>query len=485
MRRPVPSSVAVLVVALAASAGCRRTPGAASGALDAGSTDGSSNDARAVIVDAGPPDRTMRVVARAPWAPFDVGASDDGRLFFPSGGLVYEARADGALDLVGGNPGIYAPVVSPNGDEALVGYLDLPRIARVVPNGSGVDVRFATVDGGGFRIEGGALKLLDAAAAPPPYTGASQDLPSRPPGEERCARVRSFDGRTYARCHAPKMAGGTLYVLDGGTWSKTFGAASGYGRGSVSSDGALYALAPNGREAVRCAPGGPCTPLTVEPHDDVRGPSYGSSVTEVVREDGQPWQTLLLRHDARASHERVHFGEVIARSPDDVWIVGSDPGGRVVFHSGPRRAVQELPSEIDARVLVQNAKPPVLWVGHCEQVFVRLAGTRELDAGAAADASTPASAVKARLPQIKKALARAPSAAAGIEPFAWTLVEGRLHDEHVAAVVVFRSDVEAKLEHLERAVTKLVDELASNPMDRPRVTCTLPVLSAIHADARE
>ena len=67
-------------------------------------------------------------------------------------------------------------------------------------------------------------------------------------------------------------------------------------------------------------------------------------------------------------------------------------------------------------------------------------------------------------------------------PYGSAMVEGRLHDEHVAGIVVYRADVEASVDRMERVVDKMIDKLATNPMSRPTAYCTLPVLSAIVAE---
>ena len=124
------------------------------------------------------------------------------------------------------------------------------------------------------------------------------------------------------------------------------------------------------------------------------------------------------------------------------------------------RARVRLPTKLDGRVMQKNTSPPQVWTGHCEQVFVRLS---------AGDAKKTA--------EIEKALG---VKSLGYDtPFHWWVVEGRLHEDKVSGVVIVRRDVEEPLEKLERATEKLVDALTPNPMSKPKVYCTLPVLDRV------
>lgn len=505
---------AVGLVALLALAGCKGPAPSSTGQAGAdAATTGADASARGAAHDGGadaasppataaPSDRTLRVVAEADSAtPPSFVLTADARLFVVSGPFLYEPRPDGALEVLGG-AAAYAPLYA-GSEDALVGYLSHPRIERVVDSAAGagaLDVKLVGESAGGYRIDKGALSLLDAAAfkgdagarAPeePDAATVIGSVAAAKGAATKCRRLPSFDGRAYAACRA-RGAGAagdkvTFHVKEGDAYKPAFVAAAGVDdKGSIGADGALYVAGTSAASfaVFRCAPDAACDKLPVEldpePKDPKAAapapPSYVTSFTDAMDSaESKYWQSFSIG-GVRAGQSGLQAEQVLARGPGDVWVLArtSPSSARVYFHSGAARPRARLASDLDARVLVRNEKAPAVWVGHCDQVFVRLAGTR-------GDAPLAIEAVKAKVPEIKATLA-VRTDDDFYTPFEWTLVEGRLHDERVAGVVVRRSDVEAKVERMERAVDKLVDKLATNPMSRPKVTCTLPVLAAVHA----
>lgn len=202
---------------------------------------------------------------------------------------------------------------------------------------------------------------------------------------------------------------------------------------------------------------------------------YLGEATEVIeRDSGKYWCTLRVDVDGQAWDELPEETEVIAaRSEDDVWLLGRRGRWKALLHS--RAGAYErasLPSWIDTRVLARNAGPPSPWTGHCDHLFVRLDGSK--DPARAVDVA----GARARSADIRAALAVPWSEDTGF-PFWWWLVTGKLHDEDVVGVVVVRRDIEAPLAKMEQATERLVGKLAKNPMSRPQVHCTLPVLTAV------
>ena len=148
--------------------------------------------------------------------------------------------------------------------------------------------------------------------------------------------------------------------------------------------------------------------------------------------------------------------------------MGPRPRAGALVHDrrpgAPRQGHPPWPQELDARVLVRNEAAPARWVGHCDQLFVRL--------GPAADEA----AISARSGDVRKAVDEARPKGADGEPARAWLVTGRLHRERVVGVVLARSTFDAASKVVERAADRVADKLAKNPVDRPEIYCTLPVL---------
>jgi hypothetical protein len=286
-------------------------------------------------------------------------------------------------------------------------------------------------------------------------------------GVTRCAFVSAFDDRTYARCSSTTSKAGlvvTFHRFDGRAWEQVFADAENAGEAaSIASDGSLFVAKRGSTDLMRCLPRGGCALLDREPTyaTSGAGASWTTIYSDVVElATGRTWQTFgISTHPKGVKATRIE--SVVARTPDDVWAIASAEQQRLVLHSGPEHDRVALPSETDARVIVRNAKPPTKWIGHCDQVFVRL----------------PRDAAK-RLPEIKGALAAAPLDGPSFYgvPYGWDLVEGRLGGEPVTGVVLHRADAEAPLDPMERAATKLVSRFTTNPVTQPDAFCTLPEL---------
>ncbi len=276
-----------------------------------------------------------------------------------------------------------------------------------------------------------------------------------------CRPVPSFDRSVVVQC--PAKDGSTLHRIDAGGFRRVFeDAPARFGSASIGEDGALYLAFEDELAVRRCpAPRGACTKIAVTSElGELTTTEYESVYTDVVERDGnRSWQGLRVSTTSFGSPAGGHA--IFARSEDDVWLLARTPGRSLVLHAGASRPRVQLPSALDARVMIRNASPPQLWTGHCEHVFVRL-GSRDADA------------LAKREPEITKALGLEPTSFSGA--FQWSLVEGRLHEDHVTGVVVTHRDPEEKLEAMERAVERLATAFSTSPTSRPQVTCTLPVL---------
>ena len=449
---------------------------------------GPGSDGAADAAPKTPVDPTIRVVAEADVGGSTIAVTSDDRLIVASGTFLYEAKSDGSLALLGA-PESYAPLF-PGSEEAVIGYVSNARPSRILGAGKGLDVKLTGDEGAAFHVEDGALTMLDAKTfakdAPEPEVqvdGAAEGA--------KCFRLPSFDGNAYARCHAKvgrktKISfhtKGAAKATDG-TWKPAFANATDVmDNGTVGDDGALYGATSKGDALVRCVdgkePSAACEPITLDTKlESSATPSYNLSYTDTMnQQESRYWSTLRVASPAIPKGP-LSIERVVARSRTDLWVAATMPavGSRVLLHSGALGGKDRvrLPSDLDGRVLARNTKAPSPWVGHCDQVFVKVVAAK-------GDGAIDTSALKARADEMKKLLA-VRTEDEYFTPYGSAMVEGRLHDEHVAGIVVYRADVEASVDRMERVVDKMIDKLATNPMSRPTAYCTLPVLSAIVAE---
>ncbi len=509
---------AVLASLLAVSA-CKT---ASKAAPDAGGPDAAPSAAAAV--DAAPPrrDPTLRIVATGSYD-LAMTPTGDGRLVVLAGSVPYEAKADGSLEPVValdalapvfpesesliGYPDAWVPldhVDGALGDGLFVGSMGVKKryaVAsgklqaapplethlvvrwrdrsigamgrRLVAVGapaddapvaelpSGITSLAVRGDGALVALSLGKPGKLLAYVLPPSWKGGDAPATFERESSRGCRLVPAFDGSVVVQCPGAKE-GSTLERLEAGGFRRVFeDAPSAFGAASIGKDGALYVTDAGELAVRRCpAPRGACSkiPLAGETEGLPRI-EYEAAFSDVIDpETSRNWQGLHVTTSRVATNEAQ---AVFARAEDDVWVVARAAGRSALLHAGSPKPLVQLPSPLDARVLVRNAKPAQPWTGHCEHVFVRL-GARDADA------------IAKRAPEIQKALGTEPN---GYEAaHQWALVEGRLHDDHVVGVVVMHRDPEAKLADMERAVERLVAAFATSPTSRPPVTCTLPVL---------
>jgi len=445
---------------------------------------GPAADAAVDAAPKAPTDPTLRVVAEADLGGSLTAVTADDRLIVASGTFLYEAKADGSLALLGA-PESYAPLF-PGSEETVIGYVSNARPFRILGAGRGLDVKLTGDEGAAFHVEDGALTMLDAKTfakdAPEP------EVPVEGVADgTKCSRLPSFDGHTYARCRA-KVAKKTklsFHVKDAaGAWKAAFAnAADVADTGTVGDDGALYVATAKGDAVVRCVDGAEpataCETLAIDTKLEASAtPSYNLSYTDTMNaQESRYWATLRVAAPA-VPKGPLSIDRVVARSRTDLWVAATMPavGTRVLLHSGALGGKDRvrLPSDLDGRVLARNTKAPSPWVGHCDQVFVKVVAAK-------GDAAIDTTALKARAEEMKKLVA-VRTEDEYFTPYGSAMVEGRLYDEHVAGLVVYRADVEASMDRMERIVEKMVDKLATNPMSRPTAYCTLPVLSAIVAE---
>ncbi|MBS2012469.1 MAG: hypothetical protein JST00_06265 [Deltaproteobacteria bacterium] len=440
---------------------------------------------------AAPSDPTLRIVAEGDMNGTSPSVTDDGRLVVASGAFVYHARPDGELALQG-TPGAYAPLF-PGSEETVIGYVSHARPVRVLGAGKGFDVKLSGDEGAAFHVDDGSMTMLDGKAFAKDAAPAEVQVEG---ANGKCFPLLSFDGKTYARCQvrASKARKVTFHVKDAaGAWRSAFVSASDVDdNGTVGADGALYASVHGAEKIVRCedreaaadAGEGPCEALPMDTKaEGTASPGYQTSYTDAMNpEESRYWATIRVTNPP-ALKGPLAIERVVARSSADVWAVATAPavGSRVFLHAHPAGPRTRLPSDVDGRVLARNTKAPAPWVGHCDQVFVKVAAAKLETDGKPSAGGVKADALAARAAEIKKMLAVKTESEA-FTPYGAAIVEGRLHDEQVAGVIVFRSDVEGSVDRMERIVDKMIDKLAANPMSRPQAYCTLPVLTSVVAE---
>jgi hypothetical protein len=341
-----------------------------------------------------------------------------------------------------------------------------PPIAKIpVITGLRVDAQGALVvlGFGSYETPRAAIFPADWKVGDPPklVEGATK----RP----TCSLVPSFDASVVLHCSD------IFLKVSAAGFERVFAdAPPNVSAASIGRDGALYVALEKRMAVERCpAPEGPCTPIEVKGDMKAEMKSanetahYELDVSDVRERKGdsdygdRSWTTIRI-DPAPAIVPPMTASALVARDENDVWLFVRNFRSGMLLHStdGAARERVSLPSRLDGRLMVKNAAPPQAWTGHCEQVFVRLPSE---DAKKSED--------------IEKALGAKPLAYDSA--FHWWVVEGRLHEDKVSGVIIVRRDVEEPLSKMERATEKLVDALTPNPMSKPKVYCTLPVLDRV------
>lgn len=314
-----------------------------------------------------------------------------------------------------------------------------------------------------------------------PSTWKAGDAPTVVEGAQSptCSLVPSFDASVVLRCaeNSPGFGDGTKFfrVTTTGFERIFLEAPSGVSGASIGKDGALFVTLPKGLSVLRCpAKAGKCTSIDVKTDfAALESAQYEPNVSDVVERKGEyemgdrSWTTISV-HSTSTNDALTGSTSILARDENDVWVFARNYRRGVVFHrtDDPSRERTRLPSQLDGRFIAKNASPPQAWTGHCEQVFVRL-GAEDAKRGADAEKSLGSKPLSYE------------------SPFNWWLVEGRLHEDKVSGVIIVRRDVEESLDKLERATEKLVDAFTPNPMSKPKVYCTLPVLERVVYPVRQ
>lgn len=200
-------------------------------------------------------------------------------------------------------------------------------------------------------------------------------------------------------------------------------------------------------------------------------PFYGQDTiaTESPRRgpDYRLWRVGYIEEAPPADPAYLH--EVIPLPNGDVWFAVSEHGSAQLFLRASRdgRAPEPIAigSPADQVNVLRNERPPREWVGHCPQVFVRLARAKD-------DASLRVDELLADRAEIEKLAAPLPDRIAETK-----IVTGTLGGEAVAGVIVMRSFPDAKEAVFEKVVRAIVDRFTTNPAAPPPVFCTLPVLT--------
>jgi hypothetical protein len=529
-------AAAIFAVFLAGCEGCKSSSKGGA-AVDAG-TDAAADGsvATASSTDAGPAkpiDKSLVAVGEGS-SEARLFSTFDGRIVVVSGSMPYEAKSNGALE-----PLVDAAALAPlyPDDDTFVGFLEpsmdiyfvhgeLGEPGPLLLSGFGgkrktftlrerkiaattaIDARHVVrwrgrLLGANFDPKMNELRWLDdkGEAAPPPVakipivTGLAVDakgdlvvlgfgsyeapraavFPSTwKPGDAptvvegtkspSCSLVPSFDASVVLRCSEG------LFRVSAAGFERVFpDAPANVSAASIAKDGSLFVTLQKSVAVEHCpAPRGKCLPVDVKtdfvPLDSA---AYEADVSDVLERKGEfdigdrAWTTIKIELTSTKDAIGGAYG-ILARDESDVWVLARNYRRAVLFHASddPQRERLRLRSRLDGRFMVKNTKEPQAWTGHCGQVFVRLGAE---DAKRSAD--------------IEKALGSKPLSYESA--FHWWVVEGRLHEDKVSGVVIVRRDVEEPLEKMERATEKLVDALTPNPMSKPKVYCTLPVLERV------
>lgn len=252
--------------------------------------------------------------------------------------------------------------------------------------------------------------------------------------------------------------------------------------GAVGHDGTLWLGA--GPQVVRVGPSGvvdtlslPAPDATLARASYTSADGYGRSQLVAQIDDGPREARAFLQIDVRpavAPRSLTRITQIVPRADGEAWVLaGDDDASTFVVHVS-RPAIAPLPdalvigSEADQRNELRNTRPPVVWVGHCNQLFVALAKQR-------VDGSLGAEAVWSREPMIAAAMKHAVGKATTGLPGA-ALVEGRLGGRRVVGVLVWRPGPWVSEELVEKSTLTLASELTSVTGMPPEITCTAPVL---------
>jgi hypothetical protein len=500
------------------AAGCRPKPAGDAPAPPPPTLTAADAGAAAAADAAAPVDTTFRVVAQSP-EPVRFFPQPDGRLLVGAGGLLYDAKPDGTLTLalpleaftptmpadeimVGYGEGTAGNVVFAATDkEGLVAQWDHATFrvtnAKLVPMDgaklvAGVawrgrivgpqraDSRLAWLTGTeavpslqasdvAVDRKGGLAVISHFGAGGLAYVAEPTDNPTttKVPDADRahCRILHAADKEVYVVCTTwdRQKRKSARYRLEAGAWKPAFVGAP-EGEASVAADGALWVA--SGLEMQRCAPNAACTRAAMDPLElEPKTPWYSQTTDEaLVDSTFKRYQSFVITTPQPLRERAVDA--ILARSDGDVWAAVRIDGSYAVVHTGTAaRSRTMLPSEADARVLVRNTKPPTPWVGHCDQIFLRVGAGKDADALGKRKAD-----IEATLAAVKT------DSDYGIS---WAIVRGRLHDKDSAGVVLWRHDLETSQAYLERVATKLTDKLAKDPVDRPVAYCTLPVLTSV------
>ncbi len=187
---------------------------------------------------------------------------------------------------------------------------------------------------------------------------------------------------------------------------------------------------------------------------------FHTETTDIQSADKKrSWELLTVGY-ANETIVGTDVKTIVARNEEDVWLLSRGAHGDAIWHSGPFR--EPVTIAYGEPVEARNESAPTSWSGHCDQIFVVLAEAKvekKLDA------------MGFDRNKVQETLGSRPKA------YTWTLVQGRLFDTFVIGVVFSHQYPSFPIEEMEQKASALVEAFAKNPVDRPRATCTLPVLS--------
>ena len=230
---------------------------------------------------------------------------------------------------------------------------------------------------------------------------------------------------------------------------------------------------------VRRAPDGTIEKLAI-PRADFRvaRPSYRADTIATQTNEQQGYDKLRYWVTARIESgdpgEPSWLQSIAVRPSGDIWFLVGEHGFtqlvvRASREPGPQRPVT-VGSDVDQENQLRSEKPPRAWVGHCPQLFVRLARAKDL-------ASLPIERLTAERNVVTELTQK--FAPPGGYTAAARLVTGTLGGEAVAGVVLIRSMPDAKEADLEKTARAVVERFTTNPASPPPVFCSLPVLDRL------
>lgn len=325
-----------------------------------------------------------------------------------------------------------------------------------------------------------------------PSAGAAGRLIALPEelGDKRlasrsCSFLQSADEGSYIRCSSVDVDEHHVlryYKLEDQRWTP-FELANGKDRELqvVDAEGALWYLqGGNGSppHVMRIAKDGQTEEIDLPvPPSDLAAPWYSANLDDPPTPVERVWRSAVLV-PKRAPVRMGWLHTITPRRSGDVWIVGRDSGDvrtgstlvRFVRGGSPGSKPLLLPSEGDQRNAILNARGIRSWSGHCNTAFVPFP-SHGGDGGSTGFYTEHAKEIDAAIAKMDGGKKKAPIQVA--------LIEGTFEARRVVGAIFLRSEVEARLDVMEAAISRVMAIATTNPASPPTVTCSLPAVENV------